>query len=223
MQAEYLIFNFIVICVPFVAGFMPQWRYVHLFPQVFGAALIVLIPYITWDILVTGRHWWFNELYTMDWRFFGLPVGEWLFFITVPFSCLFIWHLLPKAWDEQNVDARPWRLVLLSLLPLSFVLWLTGKEYSALAALFMGMTPIVDLLLGTHIFKRRKTIAFLPIVFGLTLIFNTYLTWRPVVLYGVEYQLDLRLGTIPIEDFFYGMSHLGYCAMVFEWLKKFRK
>lgn len=222
MQAEYLLFNLVVIIVPFVAGFFPRTRYVHMWPQVFGAALIVLVPYIIWDIQVTGRHWWFNELYTMDWRLLGLPPGEWLFFITVPFSCLYIWYMLPESWSEFRVDARIWRLVLFVLLPLSFVLWLSGKEYSALAALAMGLTPIVDLLLKTHIFKQLKTLVFIPTVVGLTFIFNTWLTWRPVVLYGVEYQLDVRLGTIPLEDFFYGMSHLCYCAIVFEWLKKRR-
>ncbi len=222
MHAEYLIFNFIIISVPFVASFFRRTRFVHLWPQVFGAAILVLIPFITWDILVTGRHWWFNENYTMLLRILGLPLGEWHFFITVPFSCLFVWHMLPDSLDRTDIDPRWWRLVLLALMPLSFVLWLTGKEYSALAALSMGLCPVIDLLLGTRYFQHRKTLVFLPIVVGLTLIFNSYLTWRPLVLYGVEYQLDIRIGTIPLEDFFYGMSHLSYCVIVYEWLKSRR-
>ncbi|MEM1010483.1 MAG: lycopene cyclase domain-containing protein, partial [Myxococcota bacterium] len=57
-------------------------------------------------------------------------------------------------------------------------------------------------------------------VFALTFVFNGYLTARPVVLYGRSYQLDLRLWTIPIEDFIYGFSLVTWNTTLLEWFKR---
>jgi hypothetical protein len=37
-----------------------------------------------------------------------------------------------------------------------------------------------------------------------------------VVLYDAAYQLDLRIFTIPVEDFFYGSSLILGCTTVYE-------
>jgi lycopene cyclase domain-containing protein len=52
------------------------------------------------------------------------------------------------------------------------------------------------------------------------LVFNGYLTWRPVVLYGEAYQLGLRIYTIPIEDFGYGYALILLCRILYEFLKR---
>ena len=88
---EYLLFNVIVLLVPVIMSFEKRIRFVQHWQTAFMALGIVALPYLIWDILVTGRHWWFNEQYTLDVAILGLPLGEWLFFISVPFSCLFIW------------------------------------------------------------------------------------------------------------------------------------
>jgi lycopene cyclase domain-containing protein len=49
-----------------------------------------------------------------------------------------------------------------------------------------------------------------------TLIFNGYLTWRPIVTYDALYQLDFRIFTVPIEDFFFGYALLIICTSLFE-------
>lgn len=48
------------------------------------------------------------------------------------------------------------------------------------------------------------------------LIFNGYLTARPVVMYDAAYQLDWRVGTIPIEDFIYGYALIVSVIVVYE-------
>ncbi len=58
------------------------------------------------------------------------------------------------------------------------------------------------------------------IVFFLTLIFNYYLTSRPVVFYNTEVNLNLRILTIPIEDFFYSFSLISIVVMSYEFFTK---
>ena len=83
MKFEYLLFNLIVTVGPVVSQFNRQIKHISQWRLKLLTNGIVMIPYIIWDVLVTGSHWHFNTAYTLDFRLFGLPIGEWLFFITV--------------------------------------------------------------------------------------------------------------------------------------------
>lgn len=69
---------------------------------------------------------------------------------------------------------------------------------------------------------QPKTYIYIGIVFGLILIFNSYLTVRPVVLYGEAYQMGYRILTIPIEDFGYGFTLMLFNVGLYEKLKVVR-
>ena len=83
MKFEYLLFNLVIIAGPVLAQFNRQIRHLSRWRLKLLVNGVVMIPYIVWDALVTGSHWWFNKTYTLDFRWLGLPIAEWLFFITV--------------------------------------------------------------------------------------------------------------------------------------------
>ncbi|MCB2212668.1 lycopene cyclase domain-containing protein [bacterium] len=219
MIYEYLIFNALIVAGPLASSWMRPMRYVQKWPRVLLATLPVAAVFIAWDIAVTGRHWWFNYDYTLPLRMLGLPLGEWLFFFTVPFACLLIWEGL-KARQAFEGECVIWRVgsipITVGFAVLGIVFWLMGKEYTALASFAMTASFLLDRVLGVNVFMRRRATVFLFFVIGLTAIFNMYLTARPVVLYGEEFQLGFRVITIPIEDFFYGMALLGSVLVLYE-------
>src|SRR5690606_5741318 len=53
-----------------------------------------------------------------------------------------------------------------------------------------------------------------------TCIFNGYLTARPVVLYGRPYQIGRRIGSIPVEDFIYGLALVTFTLVIYENFKR---
>jgi lycopene cyclase domain-containing protein len=63
---------------------------------------------------------------------------------------------------------------------------------------------------------QRRFYLYLLLVLMFTLIFNGYLTWRPVVTYSVQYQLDFRIFTIPIEDFVYGTALIFMNTSIYQ-------
>ena len=67
-----------------------------------------------------------------------------------------------------------------------------------------------------HIIKFFIAYAFSIIPF---MVVNGYLTSLPVVLYEAGQQLDFRIYTIPIEDFFYSMLMLGSNISLYEFFK----
>lgn len=221
MKWEYIIFNVVVIAGPLMYSFDDEIRYVEHWKSAAAAIIAGLVPFIIWDALVTERHWWFNESYTSGITIAGLPLGEWLFFITVPFACLFVWEIISIRTQLKASDAFRFIYYLL-FAGLAAGLWLffSGLEYTGLVLIALGLVALLDLVTKSYILLEGRTYLFLAIVIGFVLIFNGYLTARPVVLYGEQYQLSFRIITIPVEDFFYGFSLLLLNVLVYE---KFRR
>jgi lycopene cyclase domain-containing protein len=213
--------------------------------RVFYALAIVMIPFLIWDILVTGTHWQFNPYYTLKIKIFGLPPGEWLFFISVPFACLFIWQIIVTHYEDNqkknsifknilsvsyshnhntNIIKKtlfklfPYLIILLGLIALYS--YHTGKDYSGLAITVSLMTILLDFFLRTYLLLQMKTYFYLAAITVLIFFFNGYLTARPVVIYNKSYLWNIHLGSIPIEDFIYGLSHVFLCTIIYEKLKK---
>lgn len=221
MKFEYLLFNLTVLLGPVASQFSRQIKSVSRWRLKLRVSVIVMIPYVIWDALVAGSHWQFNTAYTLDFRFFGLPIEEWLFFITVPFGCLLVWETLPQVdrWLARLRSLRHIRNVLYAALPVGIWVFSTGKQYTGLVLCCFGCVGLMDMLLRTDLLLRSKTYLYLAIVAGLILVFNGYLTARPVVMYGEVYQMGYRIWTIPIEDFGYGFTLMLFNTMLYEKLK----
>ena len=221
MKYEYFLFNLVIIVGPVISQFSRQIRHVSRWRLKLLVSGIVMIPYIVWDALVTGSHWWFNEAYTLGFRLLGLPIGEWLFFITVPFGCLLVWETLPHAdsWLVRLKSFRYIRGVLYTALPIGAWVFSTGLQYTGLVLFCLGLVGLADTLLGVDLLLKPKTYLYLGIIAGLILVFNGYLTARPVVLYGETYQIGYRILTIPLEDFGYGFTLMLFNTMFYEQLR----
>lgn len=192
-------------------SFLSRWK------TVFFPIFIAMIPFILWDAAVTGRHWWFNERFTLSIRIAGLPLEEWFFFITVPFACLFIWVNLRNYISSYRFKSLSYlQTAFFLFLPAGIFFILQGLEYTGLMMIAFGMVSLLDRLLKTNLLQLPETYGLLAIVAGLTFIFNGYLTARPVVLYDESYQLGIRLGTIPLEDFGYGMALILLNIILYE-------
>ena len=95
------------------------------------------------------------------------------------------------------------------------------KEYTILAVAGVVLAIIVDMLvLKTRLMLNKKFWIFWCVMFVLIFIINGYLTWRPIVLYGEEHYLGIKLFTIPIEDFFYGFALLTLNIAIWEFYNK---
>ncbi|MGB5288241.1 MAG: lycopene cyclase domain-containing protein [Ignavibacteriaceae bacterium] len=208
MNYEYLIFNAIVISGPaFFGSLKCCYIWNHLKPMLI-AITIPAIPFLLWDVFVTGTHWHFNPEYVSGIKIINLPIEEILFFITVPFACLFTWEMIIRRANEKQINMQWLRLLLYLALPAGIYFFSIGKQYTGLTLSFIFLANLVDRFLKTNLLFDRRFYFYLLLIVIFTLIFNGYLTWRPVVTYGVGYQLDFRIITIPVEDFFYGISLL---------------
>ena len=217
MKFEYLLFNFIVLIGPVTSQFNSEIRRVSQWRLKLRTNGIVMVPFVIWDALVTGSHWSFNEAYTLGFRLLGLPIEEWLFFITVPFGCLLVWETLPHAKLSTFLKPlRHLRTVLYAALPIGVWVFSTGTQYTGAVLCSFALIGLMDTFLKTDLLLQPKTYLYLAIVAVLIFVFNGYLTARPVVLYGEVFQSGYRILTIPIEDFGYGFTLVLLNAMLYE-------
>jgi len=221
MKYEYLIFNFLVVLVPIIYSFEKRLFFISKWRFVCPALLISLPPYIIWDIIVTGEHWHFNPKYTLDFQIARLPIGEWLFFLTIPFACLFIWEVIGTYRQDQiQPKLGLVRSILGLCLPIGILVFNHGKQYTGLVLIFLSTVAAIDHQLKTNLFARTQTYIYILVIATLILLFNGYLTARPVVLYGEPYQTGVLIFTIPIEDFGYGFSLILLNTIFYEKLKE---
>lgn len=223
MKYEYLIFNLIVLSGPLFFGSLRQFYFLDKLKYAIASISISSIPFIFWDFAVTDRHWFFANDYTLGFRIFGLPFEEILFFFTVPYACLFTWQMVKKYAgtetgnnDKDSVKNKIGVVISSIFLIISIIAIIVGKEYTSFSFLSFSLSILLDRYLGAKILTTKRFLAYFLFVSFFTLIFNGYLTWRPIVTYDEIYQIGFRIFTIPIEDFFFGYALLILNTTIFE-------
>lgn len=216
MKTEYLLFNVIIIACPLLLHsinrkrlYFPQWL-----PTLF--ALSAINPFfIIMDDVVTEWFWSFNKTYILGYFIGKLPLEEVLFYFTVPISSLFLWiHIKRKLSFEKS---KKFLYIVTIFAFVLIILGLPGKWYTLIMGVLLMITLLLDHLLKTHLYINKTFIFFILIFNILTLIFNSYLTARPIVLYNSTVITNFHIYTIPIEDFFFGINLISLIIIFYEW------
>lgn len=219
MSYEYLAFDLLVWIGPFVLGFFGPTFFRGRSMRAWLAVMAAALPFLVWDIAVAGEHWQFSEAYTLGPSLWGLPLEEWLFFAVVPYALVFSWEILLGAGHGERRPGRAWVYLLFATgLPLGVWALLEGKGYTGLTAIALALVAAYDWFSGAKVATHTRAWAFVALVVGTTVIFDGYLTSRPVVTYGEAYQLGVRIGTIPVEDFGYGLASGWLAVAIYTWI-----
>jgi lycopene cyclase domain-containing protein len=90
------------------------------------------------------------------------------------------------------------------------------KEYTIAGIVSVLLVLLVDRIAATRVTGKKTFWVFLAVMFGFKLVFNGYLTWRPIVIYGERFFLNIRMGSIPVEDFLFGFSMITLTIVLWE-------
>ena len=213
---RYFWLNLLIIAGPAALSFDQKVTYFKRWPAVFLSILVVGAFYVGWDIYAAHRgDWGFNSKYLMGKYFFGLPLEEILFFITVPFSCIFIYECV-RAYLPKTIIFFPWEVsLILAVLFGAAAFYFKGRHYTRMVfsvsgGFFFLAGRFGGDMLSSSSFWIAIFISYLPFM-----ITNGILTGLPVVTYNPRAIIGIRITTIPLEDFFYSFSMLGFYFLVF--------
>ena len=99
----YLLIDFFTILVPFLYSFDKRAYFYKWWPKLFPALLFGGIPFLIWDHYFTVKGVWsFNDKYITGIKLFELPIEEILFFIVVPYACLFIYACMKYYFPKDE-------------------------------------------------------------------------------------------------------------------------
>ena len=234
MIFEYILYNIITFLLPFI-GLKYYFNHLTRWKLIFISTLLIATPYLIWDALVVDVFWSFNQRFTLPIRIFGLPLGEVIFFFSTATACLFIWELT-NDFHQFKIKQPPVSnaayhrppstrhhiyngLIVLIFLIASFFLLVEKKYYSASILWNSIFIILVSYLVKINLFYTKQSLWFLCWSMLALTICNGYLAGKPIAMYNERYILNLRLNSIPLEDFFYGANYLYLIVMVYEKIK----
>lgn len=224
----YLSLDLFTLSVPLIRSFEPRIAYSQSFSSLFKAIALTALLFIPWDVLFTAQGiWGFNPRYHLDFHLLGLPIEEWLFFGVVPFSCVFIYRVInyflpsePPAFFHQSL---PKFLVWfpLGVAFLNFGRWYTFSTF-LLLGLAMGACVYWWKVSWMGKFLRAYLVILLPFLMVNGVLTGSWIE-EEVVWYNDAMNLGKRLGTIPMEDAFYGMLLILMNVGFYEFFESKRK
>ncbi|MFT6849318.1 MAG: lycopene cyclase domain-containing protein [Sphingobacteriales bacterium] len=214
----YLILNIFTILGPLALSFDKKVNFVSKWKW----AVLALIPsgliYLAWDVLFTNWEiWGFNPDYLTGINIGPLPLEEVLFFFTVPFACLFIYECLRQYFPKVKSPTYLTGIVLLIIF-ITYLFFGSDKTYTLWASAAAIGTLAIDYFITKWKTIRKFTPAFLVCLIPFFII-NGFLTALPVVWYDNDFNLGIRLGTIPIEDAVYLFGLLLPTLIIYTKLK----
>lgn len=239
----YLVVDAAVVSVPLLFTWHPRIRFDRHWRAFWPACLTVLIPFIAWDVFFAKAGvWGFDQRYLLGPSLFELPLEEWLFFICIPYACVFTYHALGSGRDRTAGDNSPaftrrtqLFLVTAATICLLMALLNLSRPYTStvtgLCALFlfalvfvrpawMGRLGVACAVLTTPFILTNGVLTGLRFWSAPVLNLNPDLIIDRIVWYDNSGNLSVRFFTIPLEDFFYTFLLVGLNVFVYEEIRR---
>ena len=220
MKFTYLLINFLTIFFPIILSFDKRVQFFKSWKFIFPGLIITGLLFLLWDYIFTIYGVWsFNPDYVIGVYMLNLPLEEILFFVTVPFACIFIYECL-NYYVKKDLLKRYSIYINSALFGFSVLMLLLyyDRVYTLIT---FGLLAVV-LLFAEFIIKSsllsRFYLAYLVSLIPFYIV-NGILTSIPIVMYNDAENMAFRVGTIPLEDHFYSMAMLMLNIMFFEYFR----
>ncbi len=220
-QFTYLFLIFFTIAGPIALSFDKKVAFYKNFKHFLISAGITSIIYICWDIFFTQNNIWkFNDVYILKYKFLLLPLEEYLFFLVVPYASLFIYECIKIYFPNLKFGGTlPWIIILV----FSILMLLSNltKLYTVVTFGLLGAVIIFAYIWKTQIYKtisNHLLVAWLVCLIPMSYV-NGVLTGKPILIYNDAENCTFRIGTIPLEDFFYHLLYMVIMIFIYEYIK----
>ncbi|MFD1553720.1 lycopene cyclase domain-containing protein [Putridiphycobacter roseus] len=220
-----------LVCVTLLFPLILSWdkkvQFYKQFKALFLSIVLVGLPFVIWDIWFTEMGvWGFTPEHLLGIYIFNLPLEEILFFVFVPYACVFIHDTINAYWPIKTSthQIRWWSMAwIFGSVLLAIVFY--DHYYSVLAC---SLSAIVGFLLWKQNTNYQKSLwrTFFIVMVPFIVINGALTGWftdNPVVWYNDIHNFGLRLGTIPYDDIIYNFSLIIGVIMLRDRLQKSKK
>jgi lycopene cyclase domain-containing protein len=220
----YLWIDLLSISVPLLVSFHPKIQLHKQWSSLFPAILMAMIPYIVWDVYFTRMGYWgFNSDYLMGLEILSLPIEEWLFFICIPYACVFTHLVILKINPRLELSGLSTKRISISVFILLALIGVLNysRAYTSVDVLF-ALAILAWTYFSDFELLRSYLITFLFMLVPFFIV-NGILTGlgieNQVVWYNDQENLGIRIFTIPVEDVVYAFSLILLNLVLFRRLR----
>jgi lycopene cyclase domain-containing protein len=219
----YLIIDLLTLAGPLLLSFDKKVAFYKSWSSLIPAIGCMMLVFIPWDIWFTQNGYWgFNPEHLTGIWIFGLPLEEWLFFVVVPYACVFVYACIKvyfPALRTFKINSLPVILISGVSIITSALFWHQWYTVTAFAG--------AGILLIWSGYKQKSLLSVFLVTYVICLVpfilVNGVLTGtgvdQPVVWYQPEQHLGYRFFTIPVNDFVYNFLMLLLTVVVYETLE----
>jgi lycopene cyclase domain-containing protein len=223
----YLLLNILTAAVPLAFSFEKRIAFAAKWKALFPAMALTAAFFLVWDHIFTAAGiWGFTESYLINIYAGRLPLEEVLFFFCIPYACIFIYEALRVSTNREPSGSWTPFLVLLVVLLVACAVMNTARIYTLTVCLMTAAFLLIH-----AAFLTFRPMGTFHAAFGISLvpflIVNGILTRgiraispAPVVWYDPAAILNIRILTIPVEDFLYSYLLIFMNVTWFEFFKR---
>ncbi|MCX6334661.1 MAG: lycopene cyclase domain-containing protein [Bacteroidia bacterium] len=221
----YLSLEICSIIIPLIFSFEKKIGFYKKWPFLFVSIFITGMFFIPADIFFTQKGiWGFNPRYISDILIAGLPLEEWLFFVIIPYSSIFIHYVIIGYLPRVVLPANLVRIITAIILAGLMLIIITNfdKQYTLFSSSVMAIALFVSLLNKNsvlNIFYITFPIILIPFLIVNGILTGTLINDEVVWYNGAEIK-GIRLLTIPVEDIAYGFSLILINLLIMGYLQK---
>jgi lycopene cyclase domain-containing protein len=221
VNSLYLWLNIGSVSIPFLYSFHPKLKLYKRFKWLFLSLILTMFVFIPWDVIFTVHGiWGFNPDYFLGIKIFSLPLEEWLFFICIPFACVFTHYALLLYFPTLKLSQSATKYVAYILMAiLAFLIVFNTDKWYTLINFTLAIPLTILTLKHNPKLLQHFFLTFLVMLIPFFIV-NGVLTgsWieHEVVWYNNAENLGLRMGTIPVEDSIYAYSMILMNLFLFE-------
>lgn len=218
----YLALDLFSVSFPLLASFDPRTAFLRKWRGLLLGLFVMSAVFITWDGIFTAMGiWGFNDRYLVGIRYFGMPIEEWLFFLLIPYACMFLYEVM-RYFVKRDVMGRAARPLSIALIVAFAIIglmhldkWYTSITFIGTAA-FLAYVVFVMRPAWLGRFYIGYAISLIPFLLVNGILTGTFLD-EPIVWYNNAENLGIRIGTIPVEDSIYLLLLLLITTACYEW------
>jgi len=219
----YLLLMLGSVSVPLIFSFEKKVQYFKKIKYLLPAMIFTGTIFIIWDIRFNELGIWsFNPQYVTGIYITGLPLEEWLFFIVIPYCCIFIYEILKVKLPQLEIPKIFTGISLILLIVFALLAYFAREKLYTFFTFFL-LTIYFGYTIFRNRFKKFYTKFYIAYLISLIpfLIVNGILTNLPVVEYNDLHNLGIKIINIPVEDFAYLFLLLLMNISIYEYLKNY--
>jgi lycopene cyclase domain-containing protein len=225
MDSLYLWLNIGSLSIPFLYSFHPKLKLYKKWKYMFPSIVIMMLLFIPWDIVFTANGYWgFNPDYLTGLYIVNLPIEEWMFFVCIPYACIFTHYALLHYFPNMQLSEKATQFityflifVLLLLVILFYDRWYSLINFSYAIVLIGLMLAFKKALLQK--FFLTFLVMLLPFFIVNGLLTGSFIE-EQIVWYDNTQNMGIRMFTIPVEDSVYAFTMILTPLVLTEYFEK---